>query len=135
MASEGHDEAALILDFEAAAEELAQTDSELDTSYIEARKKLGERFRNRGFLPLSKGSSKGERTPAVASEVGDPGRVSPQVARPSRSASCRRTAAFAAVIGRPNAPSDPTPPLRISIRSSADLHDGGLQHCRSWIAA
>lgn len=50
LASEGHDEAALILDFEAAAEEVIQSDGELAlayNSYVEARRKLGEKFRNR----------------------------------------------------------------------------------------
>ena len=48
LALEGHDDAIMILDFETAAAEVVQNDEGLSStysSYIEARKKLGEKFR------------------------------------------------------------------------------------------
>ena len=51
-----------VADFESAASELAQSDSDLSaafTTYVEARRKLGEKFRARGFFPISKDKSKG----------------------------------------------------------------------------
>ena len=62
LVQEGDDEAIFVADFESAASELAQSDSDLSaafTTYVEARRKLGEKFRARGFYPISKGKSKG----------------------------------------------------------------------------
>ena len=61
LITEGEDEdAAMIADFEAAASELIQEDMEMAqayTSYMEARRRLSEKYRNRGFWPTSKGSN------------------------------------------------------------------------------
>lgn len=62
MAQEGDDDAIYIMDFENAASEVLQSDEELATaysSYVEARRKLSEKFRSRGFWPVSKGKGKG----------------------------------------------------------------------------
>ena len=62
LVQEGDDEAIFVADFESAASELAQSDSDLSaafTTYVEARRKLGEKFRARGFFPISKDKSKG----------------------------------------------------------------------------
>ena len=68
MAQQDED-AILVMEYEQAAGELLQEDQDMATafnSYQEARKRLSERFRNRGFFPSSfsrgkgKGSSKGK---------------------------------------------------------------------------
>ena len=54
LVQEGDHDALLIADFEAAAQETVQEDSELATAfsaYQQARHRLGEKFRNRGFFP------------------------------------------------------------------------------------
>ena len=54
MIQEGDQDALLIADFEAAAMDLIQEDSDLAvalTAYQQARHKLAEKFRNRGFFP------------------------------------------------------------------------------------
>ena len=54
LASEGDSDAVLIADFELAAQDTIQEDSELAvtlTAYQQARHRLAERFRNRGFFP------------------------------------------------------------------------------------
>ena len=56
------DDAALIQDFEAATADLVQSDPDLAsayTVYTEARRRLSEKFRSRGFWPVSKGKSRG----------------------------------------------------------------------------
>ena len=67
LAQEGDEDAALVSDFESAAADLLQSDEELAsayTAYTEARRRLNEKVRSRGFWPLQskgkfKGSSKG----------------------------------------------------------------------------
>ena len=59
---EGDEDAALIQDFEAAATDLLQSDEELAmafNAYSEARRRLTEKFRSRGFWPVGAGKSKG----------------------------------------------------------------------------
>eukprot|EP00435_Cladocopium_sp_Y103_P013144 s1206_g3.t1 len=61
MIQEGDHDAVFIADFESAASEVLQSDDDLATaysSYIEARRKLSEKFRSRGFWPIGKGKSK-----------------------------------------------------------------------------
>ena len=62
LAQEGDDDATLVMDFENAAAELLQTDEELAsayTAYTDARRRLNEKVRSRGFWPSSfKGKSK-----------------------------------------------------------------------------
>ena len=61
LLAEGDNDAAFVADYEAAASELLQSDDELSTaytSYVEARRKLSEKFRARGFFPIGKGKSK-----------------------------------------------------------------------------
>eukprot|EP00435_Cladocopium_sp_Y103_P025620 s2627_g6.t1 len=64
LIAEGDDDAVFISDFETAASELVQSDDDLAaaySTYIEARRKLSEKYRSRGFWPLSKGGkSKGK---------------------------------------------------------------------------
>eukprot|EP00435_Cladocopium_sp_Y103_P039205 s1270_g10.t1 len=63
LAQEGDDDATLVMDFESAAAELLQTDEEpaaAFTAYTDARRRLNEKVRSRGFWPVSqKGKSKG----------------------------------------------------------------------------
>ena len=67
MMREGDLDAALIADFEGAASELLQEDEELASAYNayeEARRRLTEKYRNRGFWPVNrgqKGKSKGKK--------------------------------------------------------------------------
>ena len=61
-AMDGDEDAALIQDFEAATADLVQSDPDLAsayTVYTEARRRLSEKFRSRGFWPVSKGKSRG----------------------------------------------------------------------------
>eukprot|EP00435_Cladocopium_sp_Y103_P012700 s1358_g3.t1 len=61
LLAEGDEDAVFITDFESAASELLQSDDDLAhayTTYIEARKKLNEKFRSRGFWPVGKGKSR-----------------------------------------------------------------------------
>eukprot|EP00434_Breviolum_minutum_P015793 symbB.v1.2.013912.t1/scaffold987.1/size146359/2 len=61
---EGDEDAALIQDFEAAATDLIQSDEDLAmayNAYSDARRRLTEKFRSRGFWPISSGKSKGFR--------------------------------------------------------------------------
>eukprot|EP00435_Cladocopium_sp_Y103_P048986 s1350_g14.t1 len=56
LLNEGDEDASLIADFEAAASDLVQEDSELASAfsaYQDARKRLSEKFRNRGFWSTS----------------------------------------------------------------------------------
>ena len=61
-----HDEdedAILVADYEAAMTETVQTDEDLAaafSSYTEARKRLSDRFKNRGFWPISSSKGKGK---------------------------------------------------------------------------
>ena len=60
MQGEGDEDATLIADFEQAAAETLQEDPELAsayTAYQDARRRLSEKFRNRGFWPTSRFSS------------------------------------------------------------------------------
>ena len=67
MVQEGDEDAALVTDFESAAADLLQSDDELAsayTAYADARRRLNEKVRARGFWPIqgkgkSKGSNKG----------------------------------------------------------------------------
>ena len=59
---EGDEDAALIQEFEAAATDLIQSDEELAmayNAYSEARRRLSEKFRSRGFWPVTGGKNKG----------------------------------------------------------------------------
>ena len=61
-AMEGDEDAALIQDFESATADLVQSDPDSAsayTVYTEARRRLSEKFRSRGFWPVSKGKSRG----------------------------------------------------------------------------
>ena len=63
LVNEGDTDAALITEFENAASDLIQNDEELASalnSYTEARRRLSEKFRSRGFWPVtSAGKAKG----------------------------------------------------------------------------
>ena len=65
LLQEGDDDATLVADFEGTATDVIQSDPELAsalTAYTEARRRLSEKFRSRGFWPPShggKGKSKG----------------------------------------------------------------------------
>ena len=61
-AMEGDEDAHVIQDFESATADLVQSDPDLAsayTVYTEARRRLSEKFRSRGFWPISKGKSRG----------------------------------------------------------------------------
>ena len=59
LLSEGDEDAALVADYEAAVSDLVQGDPELAAtynSYAEARKRLNDQFKHRGFWPVRAGS-------------------------------------------------------------------------------
>eukprot|EP00435_Cladocopium_sp_Y103_P013529 s1772_g3.t1 len=59
LAQEGDEDASLVADFEAAASELLQNDEELAaafTAYTDARRRLNDKVRNRGFWPIGQKS-------------------------------------------------------------------------------
>ena len=59
LAHDGDEDATLVADFELAASETLQDDpslAEAFNAYQDARRRLSEKFRNRGFWPTSKGS-------------------------------------------------------------------------------
>ena len=61
LLAEGDDDAAFIADFEKAASEVRQADEDLASAYstyTEARRKLGENFRARGFWLINKGKGR-----------------------------------------------------------------------------
>ena len=61
LLAEGDDDAVFIADFETAASEVTQSDDDLAaaySTYVEARRKLSEKFRSRGFWPIGKGKSR-----------------------------------------------------------------------------
>eukprot|EP00435_Cladocopium_sp_Y103_P055740 s2127_g18.t1 len=62
LAHAGDEDAVMVADYENAVTELIQSDEDLSaayTSYVEARRKLGEKYRARGFWPISnKGKGK-----------------------------------------------------------------------------
>ena len=63
LVQEGDGDALLIADFEAAAQDTIQEDSELATAfsaYQQARHRLSEKFRNRGFFPARPYAGKGK---------------------------------------------------------------------------
>lgn len=63
LAHEGDEDAVFVADFETAATDVVQADEDLAAAfsmYMEARRKLSEKYRSRGFWPLTtKGKSKG----------------------------------------------------------------------------
>ena len=61
LAGDGDDDALLVMEFESAASELVQEDTELAAafnSYTEARRRLSEKFKHRGFFPSTGGKGK-----------------------------------------------------------------------------
>eukprot|EP00435_Cladocopium_sp_Y103_P045699 s1817_g13.t1 len=61
LAAEGDEDASFVADFEAAASDLIQSDPDLSsafTAYTDARRKLSEKVRFRGFWPVQKGQGK-----------------------------------------------------------------------------
>ena len=61
LCQEGDEDAVLITDFEVAASEVLQNDEELASAfnaYAEARKRLSDKVKSRGFWPPSKGKGK-----------------------------------------------------------------------------
>ena len=77
LLSEGDMDAALISEFESAAADLIQSDEELASalnSYTEARKRLSEKIRFRGFWPISqKGKGKSKSKGKVKGKFGSKG--------------------------------------------------------------
>ena len=61
LAHEGDEDAAFVSDFETGATEIIQADEDLASAYstyVEARRKLCEKYRARGFWPVTKGKGK-----------------------------------------------------------------------------
>ena len=55
------EDAVFVTDFEAAATDIIQSDEDLASAYstyVEARRKLSDKYRSRGFWPVSKGKGK-----------------------------------------------------------------------------
>ena len=78
LASEGDSDAVLIADFELAAQDTIQEDSELAvtlTAYQQARHRLAERFRNRGFFPSRPFTGQGTGR-VLDPKLGEKGRIS-----------------------------------------------------------
>ena len=63
LMNEGDEDAVFVADFETAATEIIQADEDLASAYstIEARRKLSEKYRSRGFWPLTKGKGKHQK--------------------------------------------------------------------------
>ena len=64
MLAEGDEDAVFVSDFESAASEVLQSDDDLAaafSTYVEARRKLNEKFRARGFWPLGKGKGRASK--------------------------------------------------------------------------
>ena len=64
LAQEGDEDAIFVADFESAATDVVQGDEDLAaafSTYMEARRKLSEKYRARGFWPMSKGKFKGSK--------------------------------------------------------------------------
>ena len=62
LAQEGDEDEVFVADFEMAATDVIQGDEDLAaayTTYLEARRKLSEKYKAPGFWPISKGKSKG----------------------------------------------------------------------------
>ena len=62
LVHEGDEDAVFVTDFETAATDVIQSDEDLASAYstyVEARRKLSEKYRARGFWPVSKGKGKG----------------------------------------------------------------------------
>ena len=63
LLQDADEDAALIADYESAMAETVQTDEDLAaayTTYSEARKRLSDRFKNRGFWPIGPSKGKGK---------------------------------------------------------------------------
>ena len=63
LLQEADEDAALIADYESAMADTVQSDEDLAaafTSYSEARKRLSDRFKNRGFWPVGPNKGKGK---------------------------------------------------------------------------
>ena len=63
LVADGDDDALLVSEFETAASEVIQEDAELASAYsayTDARKRLAEKFRHRGFFPSSHSAAKGK---------------------------------------------------------------------------
>ena len=87
LLQEGDSDAALVTDFEAAASDLLQDDCDLASAYsayTEARRRLTEKFKNRGFWSTSKGSSSSSKGKSQTSKGGSKGKNS-WSQRPKRS--------------------------------------------------
>ena len=108
LVSEGDHDATFITDFENAASEVIQNDEELAAAfntYTEARKRLSEKFRYRGFWPVSQGGkTKGHAKGKVKLRESFRRVTAPRESLWSN-VSCHPGAAFATklVTGRPNA--------------------------------
>ena len=87
LLQEGDSDAALVTDFEAAASDLLQDDCDLASAYsayTEARRRLTEKFKNRGFWSTSKGSFSSSKGKSETSKGGSKGKNS-WSQRPKRS--------------------------------------------------
>ena len=107
LVAEGDDDAMMVMDFEAAATEVLQNDMELAsafTAYTDARRRLSEKARFRGFWPVQKSQfNKGsERMPKVPAK----GRALARSHSSKRSSTAIADSAARKVTGEPNVPSD-----------------------------
>ena len=87
LLNEGDEDATLVADFEMAASETLQEDQALAealTAYQDARRRLSEKFRNRGFWPTSKGSSQPSKGKGYKGSGGHKGRGKGKFAGRSR---------------------------------------------------
>ena len=69
MVADGDEDACLVAEFETAAQDLLQEDEELAaafSTYSDARKRLAEKFRHRGFFPTSGYKGKGKSSKSMS---------------------------------------------------------------------
>ena len=77
LVADGDDDALLVSEFETAASDVIQEDAELASAYsayTDARKRLAEKFRHRGFFPSSHSAAKGKGRLGKFGSKGKPNR-------------------------------------------------------------
>ncbi len=93
LIADGDGDAAFIAEFEGAANELLQSDGELAgcyTAYLDARKRLAEKAKHRGFWPLSRPKGKGKGVKGKFGKSSFKGNHKKSLAHRIMNSTCRR---------------------------------------------
>ena len=93
LIADGDSDAAFIAEFEGAANELLQSDGELAgcyTAYMDARKRLAEKAKHRGFWPLSRSKGKGKGVKGKFGKSSFKGNSKKSLAHRIMNSTCRR---------------------------------------------